>query len=312
MSETDTIGMGHQLYAAETYLTAGNADAAIETVREILKRLPDDVDALEILARGHLAKNDNDGADAAARELLAAAPDSATAHRLLAITSLGKKKKDLAKEEARKAIELEPYEAANHLTLALVCEQRDEFIECEKAYKESLELYPEYTVAKAHYADFLLARGRLDEAKLLLEEASSEAPGDSSVVILRGNIALRDGRIDEAYGNALWALQQDAMDPQAIQLMAQVKMRKNPILGIWWRYAAMMGRFTRKQQIFICIGIYFAWQFAYRGFLKNLPPPIPLVSALIWISFCILTWVGPGILRRMINKELKSIEIKNF
>jgi hypothetical protein len=166
--------------------------------------------------------------------------------------------------------------------------------------------------AKAQYADFLLARGRTGEAKMLLAEASDEAPGDINVIILRGNIALRDGRIDEAYDNALWALQHDAMDPQAIHLMAQVKMRKNPILGIWWRYASMMGRFTRKQQIFICIALYLGWQFAYRGFIKGLPPPIPVIVAVSWIGFCILTWVGPSILNRMIRRELKSVRIKGF
>jgi tetratricopeptide (TPR) repeat protein len=308
MNESDS----GQLHAAEAYLAAGNADAAIGAAKEALQRSPDDIYALDILTRGFLTKRDYRGAEATARDLVAAAPDFPGAHRLLAVAALAQEKKDLAIAEAQKAVELDPFEPANYLNLALAHELRDEFEECEAAYRKALRLSPGYTDAKARYADFLLARGRIDEARTFLEEATGEAPGDTDVIILRGTMALRDGRIDEAYENALWALQQDAMDPQAIHLMAQVKMRKNPILGIWWRYAVLMGRFTNKQQILICIGIYILWQFTYRVLLKGFPSPIPEASAILWIAFCILTWTGPAILRRMVRRELKSVEIKGF
>lgn len=300
------------LAQAEAYLAAGNSTAALDAARRLLARDPEEREALELVVRALLAKGDLKGADEAARDLIAAHPDEAAGHRLLALTAHDRKMKKLARAEARKAVALEPEQPANHLALALAAELADDFAAAEESYRKSLELMPDYVAAKTRYADFLLARGRKDEAESLVKEAGAEAPDDIEVIVMRGLLALRQGRIEEAHDHAVWALGIDAVDPGALNLMAQVKMRKNPILGLWWRYAVAMGRFSFRMQIVIVIALYFGWRLLYGMVFKHLPEPLPLLIAGLWLGFCVLTWLGPSLLKRMVKRELKAVQLRRF
>ena len=196
--------------------------------------------------------------------------------------------------------------------LAQIQERANDFPGAEETLRAAISEFPWYHDLKTTYANFLVNRGRMKEANAVFEEVSEEAPGDIDVIILRGTMALRESRIDEAYENAMWALNEDATDPAAVQLLAQVKMRRNPILGLGWRYAAWISKFTNRQIIMIIIGIWLIWQVVFRGLLKQLPAPIPVMSALAWFAFCVLTWVSPLILKHMVKKELESVRIRDF
>lgn len=312
MTADDDRPIAASLIHAEACLAAGNSAAALDAARRVLARDPEEREALELVVRALLARGDLAAADKAARELIAAHPDEAAGHRLLSLTAHDRKMKKLARAEARKAVALEPEEPANHLALALAAELADDYPAAEESYRKSLELMPGYVVAKTRYADFLLARGRKDEARALVAEAGEEAPDDIDVIVVRGLLALRDGHVDKAHDHAVWALGIDAMDPSAVNLLAQVKMRKNPVLGLWWRYAVAMGRFSFRMQILIVVALYFGWRLLYGAVFAHLPQPLPAVLLALWLGFCVLTWLGPSLLKRMVRRELKAVRLRKF
>jgi len=90
-------------------------------------------------------------------------------------------------------------------------------------------------------------------------------------------------------------------------------MRRNPVLGLWWRWAVWMESFGGWKAWAVVIVIYFAFQAFRRTILIHFPPAVQTVVIVAWVAFAILTWVGPSILRRMIKSELKRVKLKpNF
>ncbi len=299
------------IYAAEALLEAGNFDAAIKTAKEVLVAQPGDVAALTLIASAYLSKNDVKEAKSVAAELTAIMPEYDFGHRTMAVCLLNQKKKRDAHTAAEMAVTCDPMEPANHVVLALILEEITKFEEAEHAFLRALDIAPDYTFAKSSYAEFLLTRGRTEEAAVLVDDVSREAPGDMTVILVRAKQALLAGNVEEARHNVLWALQQDATDYDAIRVLVQIKMRTNPILGLWWRYAVWIERFTNWQRWMFVIALYVAWRFFYASIVSVLgPAAIPFV--LVWVVFCVLTWIGPWLLSRMVDRELKAVRIKSF
>jgi tetratricopeptide (TPR) repeat protein len=180
----------------------------------------------------------------------------------------------------------------------------------EDEFRAAIDLAPGEGTLLAGYADLLLSKGNLDEAEALADQALHADPDDSDVLVTKGEVLLRRGRLDEATEFALWALQRDATDRNAIALLAQIKMRRNPVLGLWWRWATWMESFGGWKAWVVVILIYFAFQVFRRTLLIHFPPLLQSVVIFAWFGFAVLTWVGPSILRWMINAELKRVRWK--
>jgi hypothetical protein len=58
----------------------------------------------------------------------------------------------------------------------------------------------------------------------------------------------------------LWALRQDPADRGALRLMASIKARRNPFLGLWWRYATWMGSLGEGRAIVVLLGMYVVYR----------------------------------------------------
>jgi hypothetical protein len=86
-----------------------------------------------------------------------------------------------------------------------------------------------------HLGYFLVNRRRFKEAAEVADEAGRIAPDDFGVILLRGDVALRLGKGDEARDFALWALSQKANHREAIRLLVSVKAHQSWWLGLWWR-----------------------------------------------------------------------------
>jgi TolB-like protein/DNA-binding winged helix-turn-helix (wHTH) protein/predicted Zn-dependent protease len=82
-----------------------------------------------------------------------------------------------AKAAALKALELEPNRGDAYTSLAYIAHRFEwDWIAAEHAYRRALELNPSYATAHHWYAEFLMVRGRLDEARTELETAQRLDP----------------------------------------------------------------------------------------------------------------------------------------
>jgi tetratricopeptide (TPR) repeat protein len=310
MDGPSAAGMRH---AARALAAAGNLDGAIAKLGAILRDHPDDPESLALLALWEIRRDRVDAAEEAATGAVKAAPEYAFAHRALGLVHQQRKRWRKAEETFRTAIELAPEDPYNRLVFAMMLAARNRRDEAEAEYKAALELAPDEAMILASYASLLAQRGDLDRAEELARRALHQEPEHTDVLIAMGDIHLRRGRLEEAREFALWALQKDAHDHDAISLLAQVKMRKNPVMGLWWRWATWMEKFGGWKAWAVVIAIYLAFQVFRRTVLIFFPPLIQGVVSIAWIAFAILTWVGPSILKRMIQSELKRVRLKpNF
>jgi tetratricopeptide (TPR) repeat protein len=77
-----------------------------------------------------------------------------------------------ARSAAARALELDEESAEAHTSLAYVAHRHGwDWPAAERSYRRALELNPSYATARHWYAEYLMVRGRLDEARRQMQEA---------------------------------------------------------------------------------------------------------------------------------------------
>jgi predicted Zn-dependent protease len=124
-------------------------------------------------------------------------------------------------------------------TLALALERSKRLNDAEAQFRRCSDLAPDNMALRAEYGHFLLRRRRLKDAEAVVRAIPSHIDLNR-VLLLRGEIALRRGRLDEAREFALWILLRDAQHRQAIVLLTLATANRNPFLKLWWRHAQII------------------------------------------------------------------------
>jgi len=306
-----THGTPQGLQTGYAYLDAGNPDAAREQFESILRHDPNHIAALVGLAEALVERDAKAAADTLdrAQEL---APEDAEVYRIRAVLLLTRGKDREALKYAERAVELERFSPNAYFTLGHVHLNKSRWSEAEAAFRRALDLAPGSPNILAALSQTLNLAGRRQEAADLAEEAIRTSPDSLAALVARGNIALERGALDEAQELALLALRQNATDSPAIHLLVAVKARRNPVMGIWWYWSRFMGELGSTQARWgVIIGIWLLWQIFRRTALADAPSSVQIGATVVWLGFCVLTWVGPSIFKRMIRKELKQVELRN-
>lgn len=104
-----------------------------------------------------------------------------------------------AEAAARKAVELQDSVAEAHLSLAHIYEVfRWQWLAAEEEYLRALELDPSHARAHAWYADFLMARGRVEESFRWMDHARELEPLSVPIDFQATTLLYRARRFDEA------------------------------------------------------------------------------------------------------------------
>lgn len=130
----------------------------------------------------------------------AARYDDARAQALGRLVALAARQGDAEKEiaAARQLTESFPRHAASRRLLADALNRASRFAEAEPAYRQSLERDPQARSARVAWCRFLLARGRVDEARPGVTTLVAEEPDDPQSLALTGLLAQREGRLAAA------------------------------------------------------------------------------------------------------------------
>ena len=166
------------------------------------------------------------------------APNSAVVRRLFALCHLQRGSLKRARQDAEESVRLGPNDGVSHTVLGRILTRQQDFRGAEAAYRRGAELAPDTTYCLVHLGYFLMNRRRFKDAAEVADDAGRVAPDDFGVMLLRGDVALRLGKAEEARDFALWALSQKATNREAIRLLVSVKARQNWFLGLWWRLTA--------------------------------------------------------------------------
>ena len=96
---------------------------------------------------------------------------------------------------------------------------------------------------------------------------------------------------------------------RALTLIASIKARRNPVLGLWWRYHTWMSKLGQKGVVVALLGAYMVYRVVAQATEDlghaNLSEGIEYA----WLGVCAFTWFGPVIFKRMVDKELGRVEL---
>lgn len=295
------------------------------------------------LARRLMAIGQLDGALEQLRQVLAEDPDHADAHALMALLLHDQRRLHAAEHEAGMALTLEPEGYLPLLASGLVHLARRRFQQAQQRFEQlqamaptlaqplqmlarvhslqghrqkakelldqALRLDPEDVDLLTDLGQWHLDRGDRAEAERWARKALGTEPEDPDALVLMGQVLLRQGRTEEAREHAVWALRKDPSDRGALILMSSVKARKNPVLGLWWRYSAWMGALGEGRAIFVLLIAFVLYRFSVitAGHMEH--EGLAGMLQMVWLGIVAYTWFGPALFHRSLRRELADVRL---
>jgi tetratricopeptide (TPR) repeat protein len=216
-----------RLKLANIYMFGGRPDDASALVDEVLKKEPNNLDALVLSAAGANTPNE---IDAAIRRLQAAPPQlGATAKLHLALAGLHLRRQDpaSAERELREAVAREPKSVEAHAALGNLHVSRKEMADAEREFKTAAELAPLGSPARVRLADFYILIRRPDEARRTLKETVAKAPDSLPAWRLLARLDFAEGKLDETVKALDVLLKKSPADVDGHLLRGRVHLAKN-------------------------------------------------------------------------------------
>lgn len=301
-------------------------------------------DALYRMAERYYAHGQIDAAIDALLRLLGEDADHSDAHAFLALCLVKRKRLHAAALEARRALELTPESAFAHLAAASAATAQRRYADAEAHLHAARERSPEAAPVADAFARLYRAWGRdaqaleqarracaLDpddpdypallawlelrrgdraQAERLAREVLAGHPEHLDALCVLGHCELARGRADSAREHAAWALQIDPTDADALTLMAAVKARQSPLLGLWWRLQSFLSAGSRTRMVLLLLGMFLIYRIALialpqQGLAQWVGP-----ISYGWLLFCAYTWIAPTLFWRSVKKELEQVRLR--
>ena len=130
-------------------------------------------------------------------------------------------------------------------------------------------------------------------------------------MIWMGHVLNQAGEYREAREHAVAALQEDAQDEDALRLLGAVKARKNPFLGLWWRYEVWMASMQDKGQIAVLLIAFVVYRVMTLVLADFGLDGAASIVRYAWLAIVAYTWVSPGIFKRMLEKDLEEVRLRD-
>ena len=186
-----------QTKAGTFMLLAGQFNDAQGLAERMLKRDPNDVHALVLLANALAGLKDTEGAVAAFEKAVSLDPNRSGTYSELGTAQLVSGNRKAAEEAFRKAIEVDHKSANAHMALSNFLWASRQFEEAEKEMRTALALDPKHIVANRAMAMYLMMTNKAAEAEPHLKIVAEVTPGPDPKYFL-SEYYLRLNRVDEA------------------------------------------------------------------------------------------------------------------
>ena len=309
-----SLQSNHDLLAdAQQFLQMGQLDRAIDLLCQLLGRDPNHAVAHAMLALALVEQGRLHAARHEASLALSQAPNEPFCLYAAANVAMVRLEFRIAHEFLDNALALEPENP--HFLAARgrlgILEQR--WPEAQEAFEAALAIEPDLIDALVGLSTVFWRSGAAARAELVVREALRLEPANPEALVQMGWLHLGRGEAQEARDHALWVLQQDATDDGALTLLTAIKARESRLLGFWWRFNSWMMHKGGVAQITILVGLYLVVQFARTMLQQNGMEGYSGSLSLIWLGFCIYTWVGPAMFENQLKKELEKVRLQpNF
>ena len=289
----------------------GDHVGAIDMCKRALALDPDHPRAHAILALALLGAKRLHGASIEAGIALALDGNDTFCHYAAAAVRTAERRLDDAWAHCLVALEVDSTDISAHVLGATIRRLQGERDAARELLEQALAIKADDVEALVAMARVETDAGKLDVAAKWIETALTAEPDHQDAHVVAGWIALHRGNVADAEGHARFALQHDATDHDGLTLWTAIKARKNPLMGLWWRFNSFVSLRSEKGQMGVLIGsfvivrlvVILAGALGWDG--------IERYVSLGWLAFCVYTWVAPVIFRRMLERELKSVILRN-
>lgn len=216
---------GGTIAEAQTLLQQGNVQGARDTLAEVLKKNPNDVDALALAARMEATYDNQAVARVYADQALQVKSDSAVAHMASGIVAEYGGDDAKAYDEYREAQRLDRKLPDSWLLLGNAEMRRARYAQATEQYRGLISLQPDSASAYAHLVASLVAQGKCDGALRAINGVLERRKNDGDLMEIFVRLAstcpavdakTRDVALD--YGQALYKQQPDAAHSAALAL----------------------------------------------------------------------------------------------
>nr|WP_238352895.1 tetratricopeptide repeat protein [Kribbella solani] len=201
--------------------------------------------------------------------------------------------------------------------------------EAEAAFLQGLSLDPNDPDLLIGYALVCLTAGQAQKASALVERAASHAPESAAVSAARAQVAFALGNDRDMHRHSAEALSHDPEDPNARALHGTAAMLTgdprsgytslasaaashpgDPDLRAAAREAKLINHpLMRPLRPFARINPLIVWIGAVAviyGLRAAGLAPLSFAFAMIWLAFCVYSWVVPPLVRRWLNRKWGS------
>lgn len=295
---------------ARHLLDLGQTDAAIERLLELLGLEPEFADAHALLALCLVSRKRLHAAELEAGRAAELDPESPFAHLALATVLTARRRYDQAEAHLRTLLELEPDSAQAHAGLSRVWDGRGQRAKALEEARLACSLAPEDATYQARLGWLALRAGDRTQAAEQARAALELEPELQEALVLMGQCELAAGHVQAAHEHAVWALQADPGDEGALTLLAAVKARRSLVLGAWWRFQNFVSAGSSHRAMVILIGLYLAYRTAGIALDQAGLHQAALPLSVLWLGFCAYTWFAPGLFRRAISREMRSVRLR--
>lgn len=301
-----------ELAHAERAYGMGHIDGAIEALRRALTLDPDLAEAHAWLAICLLRKRRLHAATVEAGYAMSLEPDSPIAQWVSAEIEIANRRFKSAERHIDALLASTPNDASAYRLRARLCELTNRRREQLAALEQALALAPEDVETLAELASYYADVGDTESAGRYAEDALRLEPENKSALVAMGRTLLlrRDDR--GAREHALAALRIDATDVGALHLMAAIKARANPLLGLWWRYAVWASAMGTTRQIVVLLTAFVLYRVATIALGQAGNAGAAMAVNYAWIAIVVYSFVGPQVFRNAVRRELASVELKRF
>jgi tetratricopeptide (TPR) repeat protein len=232
---------------------------------------------------------------------LALDPTLSISHRAHGHVLLAEGKRHEARRSHQTAVDLDPDDTSTLLALASIKRLLRE--------DDTLELEPDDAEVLTACSESAYHHGNIDDAERYAREALEVDPEHGDALIAMGWVLLQRGQLDEAREHAAMALRANPDDDAGLRLLAAYKARKNPFLGLWFRWAMYMSRIGDRNEIIVLLVLFLVYRLASLIFEDLEMGLAGIIANVVWIAIVAYSWIGPAVFARMLKRELEKIQL---
>ncbi len=303
------MDIGRALELAWHRIQNGQIDGAMDVLRQLLGNEPDLPEAHAYLALCLLNKKRLHAAEQEARMALALEPGLELTHYVLAHVGIAQRQFKMAREHIDQLLDMDPNHAPYYLLQADLAELTRNRKAVLPLLHKALELDPESSRVLAELSRYHAGKGELDMAERFARESLQHEPENVDGLVAMGHVLLQRGQIEAARDHAVWAIRHDPTNDMALRLMAGIKARQSPFLGLWWRYNVWMNKIGSTRSILVLLLAYVLYRILTMGFGDLGQQDAARIVHFAWLGFVVYTFMGPTLFEKSLKKELSDVTL---